>query len=559
MHDSALRVDHRATDFRHKIVSAEALAAILRNVRHRDDFGRAPVVVQCHGCFDIVHPGHVRYLQFARSQGDVLVVSITADADISKGAQKPYVPQELRAESLAALSIVDYVTIDPHPTAVEILTALRPDVYVKGREYAASDDPRFIAERSVVESNGGRVVFSSGDVVFSSSKLVESIQQDTALEQERLALVCQRHNVGADSLIALLARAKGLRVLVVGDLVVDRYVQCDACGMSNESPMMSLRRLDERDYLGGAAGVAMHLASAGARPVLVTASGRGPLSRWADAALASGGVELRRIEHRDDLPLVTRFLVDDQKVMKVASGRPSPLDSCRERAAIKTIEAAVNDADACILHDAGQGMLSPGVLKALTKDLRSRISFLAGGAGEAQTDAFHFRDADLICCSERRLRSAMSDAEGSLSTLAYRAIEKSETKQLIVTVGKRGLVTFDRPSHDRSAAAWRGRLLSEYLPSFATRVVDRLGGSDAVLAFSTLVRALGGSLMQAAYLASLAAALSIEHMGPTAVSAGELRARITCRPELQRTRCDHSDGRTLSASNLVYEDELQPV
>ncbi len=559
MHDSASRVEPRTSDFRHKIVSAEALAAILRNVRHRDDHGRAPVVVQCHGCFDIVHPGHVRYLQFARSQGDVLIVSITADADISKGAQKPYVPQELRAESLAALSIVDYVTIDPNPTAVEILTALRPDVYVKGREYAASDDPRFIAERSVVESNGGRVVFSSGDVVFSSSKLVEMMQQDAAFENERLAMVCRRHDVSAERLMSILSRAKGLRVLVVGDLVVDRYVQCDACGMSNESPMMSLRRLDERDYLGGAAAVAMHLASVGARPVLVTASGRGPLSRWADAALASGGVELRRIEQRDDLPLVTRFLVDDQKVMKVAAGRPSPLDSCRERSAIKTIEAAVNDADACILHDAGQGMLSPGVLKAVTRDLRSRVAFLAGGAGEAQTDAFNCCDADLICCSERRLRSAMSDAEGSLSTLAYRAIEKSETKQLIVTVAKRGLVTFDRPSHDRAAAAWRGRLLSEYLPSFATRVVDRLGGGDAVLAFSALTRALGGSLMQAAYLASLAAALSIERMGPTAVSAGELRARVDCRSELQRTPSFDGERHTLNASTWVRNDELQPV
>ena len=125
-----------------KIVEPQHLARTLRALS-----SSGSTIVQCHGCFDIVHPGHIRYLQFARRLGDVLVISLTGDAAMGKGPERPYIPQELRAENLAALEFVDWVVIDPHPTASQLLELLRPDVYVKGREYATVTDARFARER----------------------------------------------------------------------------------------------------------------------------------------------------------------------------------------------------------------------------------------------------------------------------------------------------------------------------------------------------------------------------------------------------------------------------
>src|SRR2546421_2518059 len=122
-----------------------------REAARRD--GRA--VVHCHGCFDIVHPGHIQHLQFARSLGDVLVVSVSADRHVNKGAARPLIPDDLRAASVAALECVDYVYVNPDPTAVELLAALKPDVYVKGSEYERSADHRFLAERDTVIRHGG--------------------------------------------------------------------------------------------------------------------------------------------------------------------------------------------------------------------------------------------------------------------------------------------------------------------------------------------------------------------------------------------------------------------
>ncbi|MGI0149315.1 MAG: adenylyltransferase/cytidyltransferase family protein, partial [Thermoplasmata archaeon] len=138
-------------DYRRKIVTLEGLLAAAAEARAH---GRT--VVQCHGCFDIVHPGHVRYLEFARRQGHVLIVSVTGDTDVDKGAQRPYIPQELRAENLAALMFVDHVYVNAAPTAEALLGAVKPDVYVKGREYERSTDPGFLAEKAVVEGYGGR-------------------------------------------------------------------------------------------------------------------------------------------------------------------------------------------------------------------------------------------------------------------------------------------------------------------------------------------------------------------------------------------------------------------
>src|SRR6476661_3536034 len=92
-------------------------------------------VVHCHGCFDIVHPGHIHHLQHARSLGDVLIVSVSADSHVNKGVDRPLIPEDLRAASLAALECVDRVYLNPLPAAVELLDILCPDIYVKGREY----------------------------------------------------------------------------------------------------------------------------------------------------------------------------------------------------------------------------------------------------------------------------------------------------------------------------------------------------------------------------------------------------------------------------------------
>lgn len=520
-------------DYRRKIVGAHRLAKILADLRNHAGLD-APTIVQCHGCFDIVHPGHIRYLQFARRQGDVLVVSITGDATIDKDPQRPQIPQELRAENLAALEFVDYVVIDPHPTAEAILDQLRPDVYVKGREYATSEDPRFLRERAVVESYGGRVIFSSGEVVFSSSRIIGAMGQTDDLSARRLEYLCDRHEIDRTTMMRHVARIRGANVVVVGDAVIERYVLCDAKSVSSESPMMSLKALGEEDYAGGAALIALQLAALGARPTLLTAMGAGRLSEWAVERLTEAGVRVRSILHREEIPLRTRFVVDDRKLFKVEQADPLAADTASEHEAACIAVQACAEADVVILFDAGGGVLAPGFLACLHESMRDRSVVLSGGCGETPASLLAIREPNLLVCSERKLRLAMNDFDTGLSALVYRAMDRSGAQRMIVTLGKRGVVTFQRPSDDPLTPAWKGRLLSEHLPSLAERVVDHFGCGEVMLATGACVAATGGSLMQAAYLGTIASALEAAVMGPNAVAADRLLAHLERRRELAR-------------------------
>lgn len=534
----------KGSSYRRKIVDLPSLQKILNGLRsgaaaapHR------PTIVQCHGCFDIVHPGHLRYLEFAKAQGDVLIVSLTGDAAINKGDLRPYIPQELRAENLAALQFVDYVIVDPHETARELLAAIQPDAYVKGHEYATSADPRFLAEREVVESYGGRVIFSSGQVVFSSSRLIGSFQPGSELDPVRLAAVCQRHDIHRDTLARIVRGIRGRKLIIIGDSVIERYVLCDAHQSTSESPMLSLRQLDQRDHLGGAALLALQAAALGAQPVLVTPMTGGRAGEWALRHLNHAGVNVQPVSTRSPLPVHIRYLVDDHKLLRVERGERRPLDSIGERNCAQMIARLGGDADAAIVYDAGYGLMTPGLYQRLEAGLLDGVAILAGSANEPHGDLRSLRFFDLLCSSERRLRSSLSDADAGLSSLAYAMAGATQARQMIVTLGKRGLVVFDRCSHDRQSPQWSGRLRSEFLPSLADRIVDPFAAGEWILALVVLAQSAGANMMQAAYLGLAAAALRIARLGLYPVSQDALLAWIA----------QHAETRTPEALPAIHQ------
>ena len=556
-----------------KILSAADLAKTLGALRAVSLSGSPRTVVQCHGCFDIVHPGHIRYLQFARAQGDILVVSITGDAAMDKGELRPYIPEELRAGTLAALELVDYVVIDDHPTAAEVLSLLRPDVYVKGQEYATSADPRFLAERDIVESYGGRVIYSSGEVVFSSTSLGERFGESPQMRDGALAAVCRRHEIHTAGLTQILKRFSSSRVLVLGESIIERYVLCDADSHwtallgAGEAPMMSLRQLRSEDYLGGAAFTALQAVALGADAVLVTALGDDGHSSFCRDMLNSFGVSIVPIERRGAPPAVhTRFLVDDHKLLKVSEGPSSPLDSANERAALSILHDLCGHADVILLATSAvghsrDGLISPALLQGFCSDIRPRVSFLATDSSAGSADIAGSMDGPrlrphLVCTSERRLRAAASDSSAGLSSIAHQFLRRSQADRMLVTLGKRGVVTFERPTENRASAAWNGRLRSEYLPSLATHVADPLGVHSSVLITASLARACGASMMQAAYLAEAVAAVGLAKAGPIAVTADETieileqLAPVEPLTDERRSRAETSKSQKVKKSKL---------
>lgn len=512
-----------------KIVGKSELLTRTRQAR-----AQGKTVVHCHGCFDIVHPGHIRYLEFARRQGDLLVVSLTGDSQMDKGEQRPYLPEEMRAENLAALQCVDLVYINPFPTAAELIVELKPDIYIKGREYEHSHHPAFLVEQEAVAAYGGRVLFSSGDVVFSSTRLIESLESDSALESQRLALICKRHGIHRQALHDFITSFTRLNVLVIGDLIIDRYALCDATDVAGEAAMMSLRRLEPADrlFLGGAGIVASHLAALGARSHLLTTCADDEGARFAWEILAREGIDTHMIRSRSCTPERLRYLVESQKMLRVERGDSQPLDSLAEQEASQWVTDRATDIDAVIYVDHGYGTITAGLLERIRPILARGTRIETAHAGGPRGRLLNFGGVHLLCPSERELRSALNDFDRGLSSVAWTALDRTQARQMLVGLGKRGGVVFDRESQDPESPEWRGRLRSEFLPALTDHMIDPLGANAATLAATTLALAVDANLMQAAYLGQLMAALETTQLGNVPISASALTACITRRPEL---------------------------
>jgi rfaE bifunctional protein kinase chain/domain/rfaE bifunctional protein nucleotidyltransferase chain/domain len=487
-----------------KILSLEKLLALRLEAR-----AAGKTLVHCHGCFDIVHPGHIMHLQYARSLGDLLVVSVSADAQVNKGIDRPLIPDDLRAASLAALECVDCVYVNPHPTAQELLERLRPDVYVKGKEYENNCDPRFLAELQTVEAAGGRVVFSSGEVIFSSTALIGGMADKEAYAEQKIQRFCARGEIDRPAIHRLLARFAGRKVVVVGDYIQDRYHFCDATGVAGEGPMMTLKHLRRADYDGGAAVIGLHLLGLGAAATLVTAMADDELSRQTEMRLRAAGLALQSLRARRELVLKNRFLVDESKLFKVDEGGILPADSRTEHALAELVFAAADGADAVIFADFGYGVISAGLLEKLMAKLRKTVPILTADVSGRQGNLLNFRHVDLLCPTEREARETLHDFSSGMGFLIWKLLQATAARQAIITLGKRGLVTFARPS----AGDPNGRLSSEYLPALAASAIDPLGCGDALLAAASLALAAGATLPQAAFLGAAAASIEVRRLG----------------------------------------------
>jgi len=517
-----------------KIVPAATLARTLAALRRT---GRS--VVQCHGCFDLVHPGHVRYLRFARSLGDVLVVSLTGDSMVDKGPDRPYIPQELRAENLAALEFVDWVVIDPHPTACELLQLLKPDIYVKGREYAACTDPRFLREREIVEGYGGRVVFHSGDVVFSSTQLIRTLGDEPYLDACRLRTLCQRNRITSTALRRALEGFADLLVIVVGDVLRETYILCDARDPASETPAPSLEKLGQRSYWGGAAALVLQLHALGARPRLFTTGGNDAASHALQTDMERIGVEVDLVPVRSSLPQRETFVADDVKLFHVTQAAGCPLDSRCEQELAQRLAGRLRGAALLMWCDYGCGCIGPGLVRGVTPLAREAgvpVAATFGPGGDVETLA----GTDLFVVTERLLRAALHDTADSLPSVVWRLLERTQGRAALVGLHKNGYLLFDGgsrgPDHpvddSYTAAAAPPRLRSEFVPALTDRFVDLQGVIELVAAAAGLAWARGAGAGLTTYLAAAIEALAASRPRRSRVTLGELDAWLRRRPEL---------------------------
>ena len=305
-----------------KIISVEEL------IKKVGKFPRAKnnKVAMCHGVFDLVHPGHIRHLVFAKEKVAKLVVSVTSDMHVKKAELRPYVPQNLRAENLAALEFVDFVVIDENETPIKNLKKIRPDFFVKGYEYKKNqENSKTQEEIQVLKSYGGQFLFTPGDFVLSSSKIIEDDKPDLSLI--KLKSLMEGEKVTFTEIRETLAKFKNCEVLVVGDTIIDNYVNTSIIGNNAKTPTFSTKYLNEENFVGGAAVIALHLKAAGAKVKFCSVLGNDSLGIFVKKELKKNKItDLTIIDNTRPTTEKKYFISGEHRLLKVDKVENSPVN-----------------------------------------------------------------------------------------------------------------------------------------------------------------------------------------------------------------------------------------
>ncbi|MEO5335240.1 MAG: PfkB family carbohydrate kinase [Magnetococcus sp. YQC-5] len=514
---------HSAKPYSPSIINAmnkiQSIEELLKTVASMREQGKK--IVHCHGCFDLLHIGHLRHFQQARQLGDFLVVTLTPDRHVDKGANRPAFPEALRAEALSALACVDCVTINQWPTAVEILRLLKPDFYVKGMEFGNAGDDytgKMAIEAAVVQEIGGQLRFT-GDIVFSSTNLINRYLSNFS-EEVNNYLNLFRGRYAISDLFDLLDRMKPLSVLVIGDAIIDDYHYVTAIGKSSKDPIIALKHLSSDKFAGGSVAIANQVAQFAGQVELLTVLGaKESHEEFLHACLAEN-VNPRFFFHPDAPTLTKRRFLEGYaltKLFEVYIEGDLPLPDGVEKQMRTWLEQNLARFDLVIVADYGHGAITESMIQTM---IQSAPYLAVNTQANAGNRGFHtisrYSRADYICLADPEIRLETRRLTGDIHPLMDGVARKLNCRTMAVTRGKRGSVMRNESG------------VMVEVPAFVFNAVDRVGAGDAFLAVTSPAALLNAPVELIGFIGNAIGSLAVEIIGNQhVVNALSLKKHIT--------------------------------
>ncbi len=477
-------------------------------------------ISMCHGVFDLVHPGHIRHLSYAKSMSDKLIVSITSDVHVKKAQLRPYVPEILRAENLAALEFVDYVIIDRRETPIENLKKIKPDFFVKGYEYSKNlkINSKTKEEMDILKSYGGKFLFTPGDYVLSSSKIIEDENPD--LSFIKLKSLMEGENIRFDNIFNTINKFKDVDVLVVGDTIIDTYVETALIGNNAKTPTFSTKYLNEKRYIGGAAIVACHLRAAGAKVKFCSVLGDDNDANFVKKELKKNKIKDLTISDIGRPTTDKRYYISDNyRLLKVDRVENFPVDQKIINQICKIIQKHQNGI--VIFSDFRHGIFSNESVNQLKKSINTKV-FKVGDSQVASRwgNILDFSNFDLITPNEKEIRFALGDQDTAIRPLASKLYEKAKCKTLMFKLGDKGLLTLRRKISKKDVRSFF------VIDALEKNAIDPVGCGDALIAYASLSLYVSKNPVIASILGSVSASIMSTVNGNIPITKNKVRDKL---------------------------------
>ena len=470
--------------------------------RHRASNRR---IVHCHGVFDLLHIGHIRHFEQARKMGDVLVVTLTPDRFVNKGINRPAFTETLRAEFLASLNCIDYVAINLWPTAIETIQMLRPHIFVKGSEFRNLQDTigHVSKEGEAIRAIGGEIAFTE-DITFSSSALINQyMSQFPEPVRDYLHDLAWRHS--AAEVLEPLREAENMRVLVIGETIIDEYSYCEAIGKSGKEPVLATRYVDAERHGGGIVACANHTANFCGTVDMLTYLGEGGDEEAFIRQCCKPNVNPMFLYKKDSPTIVKKRYVEKylgQKLFEIYSMNDMPLSEQEDDELCGKLNDILPNYDAVIVADYGHGLLSARAIQVLCEKARFLAVNTQSNAGNHGFNLISkYPRADYVCLAQREIALENRSQRLSSQIMVKQVADRLNCPRVMMTQGKFGSLFYTAP--DKFCQ----------VPAFATHVVDRVGAGDAVLCVTSLCVAMNAPAEIAAFVGNVVGAEAVTIMG----------------------------------------------
>jgi len=467
------------------------------------------------GRFNVLHPGHVRLLKFARESGDRLVVGVEPD---NSSSHEVLVPEDLRLEGVRSCSYVDEAFL-LDGAVVDTILELRPQIVVKGKEHQY----RYNEERSAVKSYGGKLIFCSGEVSFTSRDLVsrEFSAVSTRNWSPPLAFMA-RHGISTARLEDLLLKFEKLSVLVIGDLIVDEYISCEPLGMSQEDPTLVVRPVDSKRFIGGAGIVAAHASGLSGKSVLLSVVGADAEADFARTSLEHCNVRAELFEDATrPTTLKTRYRCQGKTLLRVSRLNQTATVPEISEQILSAVQKQKGKVDLVIFSDFNYGVLLQEVFEELFSILQStNVTMCADSQSSSQFgDVARFKGMDLLTPTEREARLSVRNTGDGLNVLGESLRSLANARHVILKLGQEGALVCPSGETDKIWAP-------DQIDALNTDPKDVAGAGDSMLTVSGMALACGATIWEAACLGSIAAAVQVGRLGNTAISMEEMLSSL---------------------------------
>lgn len=465
------------------------------------------IITFVSGDFNILHPGHLRLLKFAKESGDYLIVGINNDSETSNKG----VSQDIRLESILATSYVDEAFI-LNTSVLDYIKKSHPNIVIKGKEHEEKEN----LEEKTIKEYGGKLLFYSGEIGFSSLDLIkkEFFTENNNLNHEQNFI--KRHNISFNQLENIVEKFKQLNVLVIGDTIVDEYVTCEALGMSQEDPTIVVKPLVSDKFIGGAAIVASHAKTLGANVTFISVLGNDENHEFVKHGLEKLNINMNLyLDNTRPTTLKKRYRASNKTLLRVNEFKQHHITKDLEKIIIAKIKDNLEDTNLIIFSDFSYGVLTPNLIKQITEiGKKENIIMVADSQSSSQIgDISKFENMTLVTPTEREIRLSLNDFDSGLVVLSEKLIQKTKSDYILTTLGAEGLLIYNTDKNP---------LLTDNISALGSIIKDVSGAGDSLLTCTSMALAVGSNIWDSSYLGSIAAAIQISRVGNIPIDKSEL-------------------------------------